>query len=377
MTRRTLAVLLAFLLVLAAAQARAQAGASAPPADQTARAAVSAPRVVAVVPFESLRDRAPSATGRMAAEFVTTALARHPGLTMVERTRVEHVLGEMEFGASQGATGGTAQKLGQMVGADSVVVGAVSEFETELRLDVRLVSVSDGAILATATAQAQRGMESLSRAAESVAAQLAQAAASRQARARASEEDARRGLSVAVLGSRPGATPRMLAPGDALRGGDRYKLVLTPSRDGHAYVFQVDARDNVFQLFPLSGESAGTNPLRTGQPRELPGPGKSFVLDEVKGPERILVFFGPEPDPDLEALTGSLRQALQDRDKAAARKAGEGLKQAARTRGVKGVVEDAQVTARFQGRDAPEGVGGNVFVFGSEKGAYEFTFQHR
>lgn len=372
-------ICMGFLLFLGTTQCTfAQGGATLQ--EPIAPVGISIPKVVAVLPFESLKERTATNTGKMAGEFITTALARFPTFKVVERTRIEHVLNEMEFGASQSTTGGNAQKLGQMVGADTVVVGTVSEFESDLRLDARLVSVADGAILATGTAFAQRGIESLSRASDTVASQLNFAAIARATEAKAMREAAGRGLAVSVLSSSKTNQPRALVPGDVMRSGEYYKLVLTPSRDGHAYVIQVDAKGNVFQLFPreeLSGKRLNNmNPLIAGQPRELPGPGKSFVLDDVKGQERILVFFGPEQDMELETLLTSLDQAERAKDKAAGRRAGESLKQTARVRGVKGAIEDGETSVSFGDSAQVSKVAGRVFVISTEKGAFEFEFQH-
>ena len=78
----------------------------------------------------------------------------------------------------------------------------------------------------------------------------------------------------------------------AVRPGDEVRFVLTGTPEGHAYVLvgSVDGsgRPNVY--FPFEGTKSVP----------LPGPGRwevpgSIELDDTLGPERVFVFFSPQP----------------------------------------------------------------------------------
>lgn len=96
-----------------------------------------------------------------------------------------------------------------------------------------------------------------------------------------------------------------LEEGSTLRSGDHYKIIFTPNQDCFVYIFQVDSANMVYSLFPM--EQFGTltlnnvNPLKAGETYYIPAEGKSFVLDDQTGTERIYFLAAFERDTDLEA----------------------------------------------------------------------------
>jgi len=117
-----------------------------------ASAAQEEPLVLAILEFEAVNEEARQGNkGRMVSEIFTTA-AVQSGLQVVERHMIRTVLDEMEFGGDA-VSGTMAQKIGVMLGANAVLTGSVSEFMGALRIDARLISVDDGAILLADGAQ--------------------------------------------------------------------------------------------------------------------------------------------------------------------------------------------------------------------------------
>ena len=148
-------------------------------------ASAGRPRVVAILGFEFLGEatggRASiNATaahrGRMVTEIFTTEAVRSGVFQVVERTVLETVLAEMEFGDA-GLSGSAAQKIGRMVNADAVLSGAVSEYRGELRIDARLINVTDGRVVLADKAFATDTLPSISDAVEEVLEKMADALA--------------------------------------------------------------------------------------------------------------------------------------------------------------------------------------------------------
>jgi len=107
----------------------------------------SVKRRIAILEFDAVNDEAKRATrAALSRKIFTTAAFSSGAFDVVERHLIEKVLSEMEFG--QGAVSGTvAQKVGLLVGAEAVLSGAVAQYRDELRIDARLVRVSNGEIL--------------------------------------------------------------------------------------------------------------------------------------------------------------------------------------------------------------------------------------
>ncbi|WP_027193237.1 FlgO family outer membrane protein [Megalodesulfovibrio gigas] len=148
-------------------------------------ASAGRPRVVAILGFEFLGEvsggRASiNATaahrGRMVTEMFTTEAVRSGVFHVVERTVLDTVLAEMEFGDA-GLSGSAAQKIGRMVNADAVLSGAVSEYRGELRIDARLINVADGRVVLADKAFAADTLPSISDAVEEVLEKMADALA--------------------------------------------------------------------------------------------------------------------------------------------------------------------------------------------------------
>ena len=90
---------------------------------------------IAVMDFENTnKDKALDWMGVGLAETLSTELGRIQDLTLVERKRLNDALKEIKFGRSEFVDPSTAQKMGQVLGADSVVVGSFQKFQDDLRI---------------------------------------------------------------------------------------------------------------------------------------------------------------------------------------------------------------------------------------------------
>lgn len=293
------------------------------------------------------------ATGRLISEMLTTALASRKPFRLVERKRLEDVLGEMEFGSGS-VSGLVANKIGSMAGADAMVTGSVADIGGTLRIDIRLVAIRDGAVLAVASAQSGKDARGLTRAVEGMADSLAAALVN---------SDGPPFMFTLLAMSGDGAL-RSVAANGVIRSGEHYKVAFTPDRDCYVYIFQMDAAGQFFQLFPMEsfgGVQVGqANPARKGERYLLPALDKAFVLDRQTGKERIFCVVSDGPNERLESLYAEVLAARRDRATAAERKSRTQFGHELATRGLAAVVEDKPAPVAWES-------GGEVFTVVSRR----------
>ncbi len=105
---------------------------------------------IAIMPFDNPNHDKMLDIGGGIAETLITELGRIQDLTLVERSRINDAIKEIKLGQSGFVDTATAQKAGQFVGADSVVVGSFQRDPAVLRLVARLVDVQTAQVRATA-----------------------------------------------------------------------------------------------------------------------------------------------------------------------------------------------------------------------------------
>lgn len=104
-----------------------------------------------------------------------------------------------------------------------------------------------------------------------------------------------------------GQGPFMMLPDHGtMRSGDHYKIIFTPSEDSFVYIFQIDAANKIYALFPLH-EFRGIpvklfNPVQANIDYYLPSKDKSFVLDQERGREHIYFVAFRQQNRELEDL---------------------------------------------------------------------------
>lgn len=106
------------------------------------------PMVVAVLYFDNnSNDRQYDVLQKGLADMLITDLASVESLQIVEREKMQKLVDELKLQRSRYFDAKTAQKLGQGVGARYAVTGAISAFDPELRLDVRLIEVATAKVV--------------------------------------------------------------------------------------------------------------------------------------------------------------------------------------------------------------------------------------
>jgi len=91
---------------------------------------------------------------------VMEALAENPDVVLVERQKLLLALEELQLGASSLADDNTRLRIGRLAGAREMVFGAYQVIAGQLRIDLRMVDVETGRIVATAaTTETSSGLD--------------------------------------------------------------------------------------------------------------------------------------------------------------------------------------------------------------------------
>jgi TolB-like protein len=88
--------------------------------------------------------------GKGIAAMMVTDLAGVPALQLVERSRLQDLIDEMDLQQTRHFDPATAQSVGRMVGAEYVVIGSIVALSPQIRLDTRIVRVATGEVVKTA-----------------------------------------------------------------------------------------------------------------------------------------------------------------------------------------------------------------------------------
>ncbi|MDR0788207.1 MAG: CsgG/HfaB family protein [Gemmatimonadota bacterium] len=90
------------------------------------------------------------ALGRGLAVMMVTDLSEVPSVQLVERSRLQELVTELNLQQDSRFDPETAQQVGLLVGAEYMLFGSIAALEPEIRLDTRIVQVSTGEIVKTA-----------------------------------------------------------------------------------------------------------------------------------------------------------------------------------------------------------------------------------
>jgi outer membrane protein assembly factor BamB/TolB-like protein len=106
---------------------------------------------IAVTPFENItQEKALDWVGGGIAELLTTDLGKFSEFRLVERSRLNDALKEIKLGQSASVDPATAQRMGKILGADSMIVGSFQKFQDDMRIVARVVEVETAEVRSTA-----------------------------------------------------------------------------------------------------------------------------------------------------------------------------------------------------------------------------------
>jgi TolB-like protein len=109
-------------------------------------------KTVAVVDFTDLEGN-PTKLGRYLAEELSVSLMqRAAGFDVIDRTHLKEILQEHKLSATGLIDPQTARKLGELVGADTLVTASITPFGDSVRLSIKAIDPGTAKIIAAATA---------------------------------------------------------------------------------------------------------------------------------------------------------------------------------------------------------------------------------
>jgi TolB-like protein len=94
--------------------------------------------------------------GKGISSMMISDLSSVPEIQLVERDRMQDLLKEIDLQHTKYFDSTTSVKVGHMVGAEYVVVGAFAAVDPQMRIDTRVVRVATGEIVKTAQEKANR-----------------------------------------------------------------------------------------------------------------------------------------------------------------------------------------------------------------------------
>jgi TolB-like protein len=107
---------------------------------------------VAVIPFRELGGE-PTLFGTYVAEELVTDLVITSGLDLVERTTLDKVMGELKLNESGAIDPAAAKQVGKLVGADAIVTGTITDLQSYVGVNCRMIDTQTGRIFAAAEAK--------------------------------------------------------------------------------------------------------------------------------------------------------------------------------------------------------------------------------
>lgn len=115
---------------------------------------ISAQSRVAVLEFKNNGSASLAHLSGAIPDMLTTNFAGSSEISVVERSQIQKLLGEMALGQSGIIDPATAAQVGKMAGANMVVIGSYVDLGKKLRIDAKVVNVESGSIVPGATKSA-------------------------------------------------------------------------------------------------------------------------------------------------------------------------------------------------------------------------------
>ncbi len=107
---------------------------------------------IAILPFREL-DGKPTVLSTFISEELVTDLFAIGGIEIVERAMLDRLLGEIKLGQSGVIDPETAKKVGKIASVDAIVTGSVTDLQSYVALNCRLIDTQTGRIFGAAQAK--------------------------------------------------------------------------------------------------------------------------------------------------------------------------------------------------------------------------------
>jgi TolB-like protein len=109
-------------------------------------------RTIAVVEFSDLKGTVTN-FGRFLSEELITRLYQTKKFKVIERQQLNKIIAEQKLSLTGVVDTASAQKLGRVLGVDSIVSGSISDLVRTLKINARLISTETGEVFAAAAVE--------------------------------------------------------------------------------------------------------------------------------------------------------------------------------------------------------------------------------
>jgi TolB-like protein len=109
---------------------------------------------IAVIDFSNLNGKA-TEFGKYIAEELTTRLFRSGKFQIIERRLITKIMDEQKISATGLIDEKSASKFGKILGVDAIATGTVTDLNTSVRVNSRLIATESGSVFAAASVNIQ------------------------------------------------------------------------------------------------------------------------------------------------------------------------------------------------------------------------------
>lgn len=252
---------------------------------------------MAIIEFKPLNDATKDeGLGPLIAESLTTAAVNTRAFEVVERHLLEKIMSEQAMGQRDSSFTTSAESIGKMTGADYILSGSVIKTKNgQVRVEGRLVDVASSQIVAAESFLSSDDLGQLGAEAGKFMQRLRAKLGQPQGAAGPT------GLNAKFYFYSQNGLSIELKDEDAMTAEEGYYILVDLAKTSYLYVAQIDARGDIFPIFPNKEFSGKTNPVQAGKGFRLPAQ-DYFFLDENIGKERIFVLASDGPLKDVESL---------------------------------------------------------------------------
>jgi len=249
----------------------------------------------------------------MVSEMFITSAVKCGIFNVVERENIRDILDEMEFGESGRSYGSVAQKVGTLVGADSVIAGTISEYKGQVRIDARIISVKHGNVLAADNEYTRSDLQSMGHAVDNLLRRLAVPMAESSGEQWGDTQSFGKNPGTILIKAEPADasirfknSQKTYAPGMSLPAG---KYVLQVSREGYAPAEVIVEMRNGEQAAPQIRLVPNVKPAAKPPALQSPGGVSPPAAPQLLGASSVTlrIFRGGRSAPARESRTYDVR----------------------------------------------------------------------
>jgi len=102
---------------------------------------------IAVLPFQNNANENMAFMSQGLSDMFITSFSQDPSITVIERSRIQALMSEMELSLTGIVDESSAIELGKLLGANKMVMGSFMQLGSEIRIDARVVDVELGSVI--------------------------------------------------------------------------------------------------------------------------------------------------------------------------------------------------------------------------------------